>query len=233
MTAPPFPPEPELTRPAMRPRSAPLDQAVRGSRVLPADVHTTLLAVDITGFGDPSRDTGAHLRLRAMLYDHLIEAFTITGLPWWECHREDRGDGAFIVAPADTEPGYFLDPLAHQLSAILLRENRLVSHVIRIQLRMAVHYGRVHYDAHGVAGRAATHLFRLLEATEFKRAARAARAAGVDLAMIVSDPLYADVAQRGGLLNPAAYRRIHISNKETRRAPAWLWLRPGPFGWRR
>jgi hypothetical protein len=26
-----------------------------------------------------------------------------------------------------------------------------------------------------------------------------------------------------------AYRQIHVTNKETHRAPAWLWLPPGPF----
>ena len=223
MTA-PSPEEPKLVRPVVRSFPTPIGRTDRRPHLLSADVHTTLVAVDITGYGDPSRDTGVHLRLREGLYDHLVEAFTITGLPWWECHREDRGDGAFIVAPAGTEPGYFLDPLAHHLNAILRRENRLVSDTIRIQLRMAVHYGRVIYDRHGVAGRAATHLFRLLEAAAFKRAARTAAA---DLAMIVSDRLYADVAQRGGLLDPAAYRQILITNKETRRTPAWLWLPPG------
>jgi hypothetical protein len=182
-----------------------------------------MVAVDITGFGDPRRDTGAQLRLRGRLYDHLMETFDSTGLPWQDCHCEDRGDGAFIVAPPDTDPDDFLDPLAYRLNAVLRRDNRVGGGLMRLRLRMAVHHGQVHYDAHGVAGHATIHLFRLLEADAFKRALRAA---GTDLAMIVSDRLYADAAGRGGLLDCAAYRRIRITNKETRRAPAWLWLPP-------
>src|SRR3954465_2353149 len=112
MTAPPFPRKPDMTRSVMRPHLAPLGQAVRRYQILPVDVHTTLLAVDIAGFGDPGRATEVRLRLREMLYDHLNEASPTPGLPGGACHREDRGDGAFIVAPADTRPDDFLDPLA-------------------------------------------------------------------------------------------------------------------------
>jgi hypothetical protein len=40
------------------------------------------------------------------------------------------------------------------------------------------------------------------------------------LALIVSDRLYADIAHCGGLLNPATYQQIHVTNNETRRARA-------------
>lgn len=225
MTRQPDPLGPQPARTPTRPIPTPVTAGIRWHRALPPDMITTLAAVDIVAFGDPRRDIKVQLRLRDRLYETLIEAFTITGLPWWDCHCEDRGDGALIVAPPHTNPDHFLDPLAHNLDAILRRDNRLASGTMRIQLRMAVHHGRVYSDAHGVAGHAAIHVFRLLEAPTFKNTLRAA---DTDLAMIVSDQLYTDVTRRGGLLYPNAYQQLHITNKETRDAPAWLWLPPRP-----
>jgi hypothetical protein len=43
--------------------------------------------------------------------------------------------------------------------------------------------------------------------------------------MIVSDQLYTDATQSGGLINPAAYIPQRIINKETR-TRAWIWTPP-------
>ncbi|MBX6765549.1 MAG: hypothetical protein IRY90_00045, partial [Actinomadura rubrobrunea] len=93
-----------------------------------------------------------------------------------------------------------------------------------LRLRLAVHVGQVHPDAHGVAGPALVHLFRLLDAPAFKEFADAAAA---DLAMIVSDRLYTDATDTGGLVDPAAYRPLDVVSKETR-TRAWAWTPPTP-----
>jgi class 3 adenylate cyclase len=178
------------------------------------------MAVDIVAFGEKYRDVDAQALARRMLYEHLIEAFAITGLPWWDCYRQDRGDGAFVVAPPDVGVDRFLDPLPRRLAAILGRYNRLASQTTPLRLRMAVHRGYVRYDAHGVTGSATTHLFRLLDAAAFKKALVAA---GTDLGMIVSQKVYADAARRGQISSHPRYRKIHVTCKETR-ANAWLWL---------
>ncbi|MBC6457856.1 hypothetical protein [Actinomadura sp. HBU206391] len=183
---------------------------------------TTLAAVDITAFGDHRRDDDAQLHLRQAMYECLVDAFSITRLPWAACHREDRGDGVLIVTPPDVPAEALLDPLAHHLHAGLRRHNRLASETGRLRLRAAVHSGRVHRDLNGVAGHAALHLFRLLEAAAFKKAFNTS---GADLGLIVSDGLYRDASRHGGLINPAAYQRLRVSCKETR-AWGWLWLPP-------
>jgi hypothetical protein len=191
-------------------------------RRLPATMHTTLVAVDISGFC-ARRDATIQMHLRERMYRNLLDAFTMTGISWWDCHREDRGDGALIVAPPDINADLFLDPLAHHLKAVLRRDNRHANEVTRLRIRMAVHHGDVHRDSKGVAGVAVNHLFRLLDSAAFKKAFQAA---DDDLAMIVSKQLYADAVHRGGHIDVAAYRQLRITCKETRGERAWMWLPP-------
>lgn len=215
---------PQTGRHAIHPVYDPAVNRIDHPRQSLASLHTTLVAVDITGFGARHEAT-IQYHLRTRMYEHLIEAFMMTRLPWWDCYREDRGDGALIVAPPNICGDLFLDPLAHHLTAILHRYNRLTNDTNRLRLRIAVHHGDVHHDPHGITGYAVNYLFRLLEATTFKKAFHAA---GSDLALIVSDRFYTDASRRGGLINTTAYRQLRITHKETRRARAWLWIPPAP-----
>jgi hypothetical protein len=183
-------------------------------------MYTTLAAVDIIGFGSRYVAVDAQAQARQRMHELLLETFSITGLSWWDCHREGRGDGILIVVPPDVNPDRLLDPFAHHLNALLAFANRRASDTTRLQLRIAVHHGCISYDAHGVTGYNIVHLFRLLDGPAFKKAVRAARA---DLGLIVSDRLYSDATERSGLVNPGAYRRIRIACKETH-TQAWLWL---------
>jgi hypothetical protein len=179
-----------------------------------------LLAADIAAFGDPRRDNDIQIHLRQALYDHLGGAFALTGLPWTGCYLEDRGDGTLIVAPPEVDPTHLLDPLAHHMTALLRRSNKLASDTARLRMRLAVHTGRVHRDQYGLAGQTLIHLFRLLEAPAFKRALNTSDA---DLGLIASDHLYKEATARGGFFNPAAYQPLTIRSKETR-TRGWLWL---------
>jgi hypothetical protein len=156
------------------------------------------------------------------MYGCLVEAFTAMRLPWWEFHREDQGDGVLIVTPPEIPSETLMDPLAHHLHATIRRRNHLASDTARLRLRMAVHAGRIHHDEHGLTGDALVHLFRLLNAPAFKRAA-----VDTDLALIVSDQLYTDAYRNGALIDPDAYRSRRIAHKETR-TKAWIWLPPTP-----
>jgi hypothetical protein len=183
-------------------------------------MHTTLLATDIIGFGNCYRDASAQLYIRQVMYELLIEAFDITGLSWWDCYREDRGDGALVVATPDANPDRFLDPLMNHLHALLGCYARRADDSRQLRLRMAVHYGCVYHDPYGVTGHAVTHLHRLLEAPAFKRAVTTAEGR---FGAVVSDWLYTETLQHGGLIDRAAYRQLRLSCKETR-TRAWLWL---------
>ncbi|TDD62601.1 hypothetical protein [Actinomadura rubrisoli] len=193
-------------------------QPMSRPRDLPRPVTATLAAIDICGFGARS-DAGTQLHLRREMYALLVQACEITGVPWQDCYREDRGDGALFAVPPEVAADHLLDPFAHHMTALLRRYNRLAGPATRLKLRGAVHIGRVHRDDHGVAGPALVHLFRLLDAPAFRRIAGSAAA---DLAMIVSDRLYTDVTDSGGLIDPAAYTPRRITCKETR-TRAWIW----------
>ncbi|MEV3927672.1 hypothetical protein [Actinomadura coerulea] len=185
-------------------------------------MYTTLIGVDIPRFGDQRRDADAQRLLRKQMYEHLQRALEISDLPWAASYVEDRGDGALILLPSEVAPTGAMDPLAHHLTALLRRSNRLASDLGRLRLRMALHVGEVQYDKHGVLGQPLTHLFRLLEAPAFKR--RLEETPDADLAMLVSQELYQHAAATG-LINSAAYRPINIRHKESR-ACGYLWLPP-------
>ncbi|MGP4029735.1 hypothetical protein [Actinomadura sp. 3N407] len=187
---------------------------------LPSPVPTTLAAVDICRFGARS-NARTQLHLRREMYALIAEACRITRVPWAASYREDRGDGALFIVPPDVAAEHLLDPFAHHLVAVLRRYNRLSSHAAQLKLRLAVHTGRVHSDDHGVTGPALVHLFRLLDAPAFKKIA----ADTADLAVIVSDRLYTDVTEGGGLIDPTAYKPQRITCKETR-TRAWIWTPP-------
>ncbi|TDD35452.1 hypothetical protein E1287_13780 [Actinomadura sp. KC06] len=201
-----------------QPPPRPDGEVIVRPHVVPPALYATLAAVDISSFGLLG-DAHSQLHQRHQMYTRLAEACEITRIPWWDCYRHDRGDGALIIAPPDVPADDFLDPFAHHLTAVLRRSNRLASSAARLRLRVAVHAGHVHRDAHGVAGPAVLHLFRLLESAAFKKAHADGAA---DLGLIVSDRLYGDATARGGLINPDAYRPLRVSCKETR-AKAWLW----------
>lgn len=193
------------------------------TRELAPVTETTMLATDIIGFAGSYRDAPAQLHARQLMYDLLITAFEITGLPWWDCYHEDRGDGALIIAPSGISPVQFLAPLTHHLDA-LMRWDKERSGSAQLRLRIAVHHGYVYRDEYGVTGHALTHLFRILEAPAFKKAIATA---GTHLGAIISDQLYADALQRGGLINLAAYTQLRLTCKETR-TQGWLWLPSRP-----
>jgi class 3 adenylate cyclase len=183
-------------------------------------VHCAMLAVDIASFGSRDADTQRHLHDN--LYQIVENACENAGLPWSACHHEDRGDGILLIAPPIIS-AELLDPLAAHLHAALRRHNRHTSTTAKIQLRMAIHAGYIRREREGIVGYDVTHLFRLIEATEFKTRFAASQA---EFALIASNYLYDAVVQHGpGLMEPAKFQRITVSNKETR-APAWIWL-PG------
>jgi class 3 adenylate cyclase len=176
--------------------------------------YRLIVAVDIVGFTGQGRDDEVQVALRRALYLLLTEAFAAAGVPWENCHREDRGDGALIALPAAVSAAsatVVLGPLLDHIAAGVRRHNRMASEIARLRLRAAVHAGQVRVDDYGLVGRAVNHAFRLLDAPVFK-----ALVAGSDscFAVIVSDELYDSTTGH-------AYRPVIAAHKETR-APAWV-----------
>ncbi len=180
--------------------------------------HRTILVVDVEGFGDQQRTVPHQAAVRSGLYQALEQAFIASGIPWPSCHREDRGDGIFVLVPPHVPKALFTETMPGHLTCALREHNVLYSPAARIRLRMALHAGEVLFDRHGVTSQAVNLAFRLLEASELKSAL--ARSSGV-VALIVSTWFFDEVVKNSPASNPMAYRRARVTIKETS-TDAWI-----------
>ena len=171
----------------------------------PADGQVcALFAVDIAGFTSPHRDDDIRLYLHEELYQVLHKAFDGSGIPWADCFCEDRGDGVLIVVPPGIPCKGLIDPLPERLRGLIWRHNHVTREAAGIQLRAAVHIGRVEYDGHGFVGTDINLLFRMLDARPLKAALAGS---GAELALIVSDYVYRNLVCRyPSLVSPDAFR---------------------------
>lgn len=183
-----------------------------------AAVHRTILVVDVEGFGDHRRTNADQIAVRAGLYRALQQAFREANISWTDCEREDRGDGALILAPAEMTKGPFIEDLPGALADALHVHNRSHRAEERVRLRMALHAGEINYDDHGVTATAINVAFRLLDATPLK--AELAESSGV-LTVIVSSWFFDEVVRHSRTCDPATYRPVSVAVKETT-TTAWL-----------
>ena len=181
-------------------------------------VHRTIVVVDVERFGDLRRTNLHQVAVRDGLYRAMRDAFGRAGIPWDDCDREDRGDGVFILVPAEVPKSLLVEALPPALAAALRAHNGAHPGPEEIRLRMALHAGEVHYDEHGVTAAAVNLAFRLLEAGVLKVAM--ASSPGV-LAVIASSWFFEEVVRHSGAA--AAYRRIKVAVKETT-TTGWICL---------
>ncbi|MBB4905918.1 ATP-binding protein [Actinophytocola algeriensis] len=190
-------------------------------------LHGTIVVVDVVGFGDLRRTNTHQVNVRTALYRIVDDAFARSGVNWTGCHHEDRGDGILVVLPPTAAKAPLVESLPGHLLGLLSEHNAARDPEERIRLRVALHAGEVHHDDHGVAGRAVTHAFRLVDAPAFR--AVAAGSSG-DLAVIASAWFYEEVVWHSGL---TGYEQVTVGNKETT-TTAWVWspssqsTRPAP-----
>jgi tetratricopeptide (TPR) repeat protein len=173
-------------------------------------VHRTVVVVDVEGFGDQRRTNAHQVAVRDGLYRVMRQAFGRAGISWDGCGHEDRGDGVFVLVPAEVPKGLLAESLPPALVAALRAHNGTHPGPERIRLRMALHAGEVHYDEHGVTAASVNLVFRLVEAGALKAAL--AGSPGV-LAIIVSSWFFDEVVRHSGA--SAAYRRVEVAVKET------------------
>ena len=181
-------------------------------------VHRTIVIVDIEGFGDQRRTNPRQVAVRDGLYRAMREAFGCAGIPWDDCGHEDRGDGVFILIPAEVPKGLLAESLPPALVTALHAYNGTHPDPERIRLRMVLHAGEVNYDEHGVTAAAVNLAFRLLDASALKAAL--ASSPGV-LAVIASSWFFEEVVRHSG--TAAAYRPVEVAVKETT-TTGWICL---------
>jgi hypothetical protein len=197
-------------------------------------VHRSIVVVDIEGFSDERRTNWHQVAVRYGLYRAMQEAFNHAGIPWADCDHEDRGDGVFVLVPAEVPKELLVESLPPALVTALNRHNGTHKSPEQIRLRMALHAGEIRYDAHGITASAVNLAFRLLDADALK----AALAASPDaLVIIASAWFFQEVVKHSPACNAAAYRRVSVSVKETSTI-GWIYLpdhshsldRPTPDG---
>lgn len=181
-------------------------------------VHRSIVVVDVEGFGDQRRTNAHQVTVRDGLYSVMREAFGRAGISWDDCGREDRGDGIFVLVPAEVPKALLVESLPAELVAALRAHNEAHLDPERIRLRMALHAGEVRYDDHGVTATAVTLAFRLVDAGVLKDAL--AGSAGV-LAVIVSSWFFDEVVRHSRAA--AGYRPVQVAVKETRTV-SWICL---------
>jgi hypothetical protein len=194
-------------------------------------VHCTLMAVDVSGFGDPRRTCSDQEHLSDALHDMLDGAIAATGMPAGLLHIERHAEGALVVASAAVPTGLFVDDVAANLGVALRDHNRRHSELHKLRLRMAVHAGHVAFGRYAAVGPARILLYRLLESAGFRNAFD--MSAG-DLGVVVSDHVYEEVVRDGrGRIDPDDFVVMAAEHKETK-ATCWVNLGPrvaaGGFG---
>jgi tetratricopeptide (TPR) repeat protein len=178
------------------------------------------MILDVERFGDPSRTNLDQLAVRDGLYKALIRAFENSEISWSNCVTEDRGDGALILVPPEVPKSVLVSKIPAALVDAISMHNDSCPMQARIRLRMALHAGEIHRDAHGFAGTAINHAFRLVEAPPLKTALGSSP--GV-LALIVSEWYFDEVVQHDPEANPLSYRQADVNVKETQTI-AWIRL---------
>jgi hypothetical protein len=173
-------------------------------------VHRSIVVVDVEGFGDQRRTNEHQVAVRDGLYGVMREGFGQAGIPWDDCGREDRGDGVFVLVPAEVPKGLLVESLPSALVAALRAHNKAHLSPERIRLRMVLHAGEVRYDDYGVTAAAVNLAFRLVDSSAVKDAL--AGSPGV-LAVIVSSWFFDEVVRHS--VAAAGYRPVRVAVKET------------------
>jgi hypothetical protein len=185
--------------------------------------HRTVLVVDVEHFGAHDRTNPQRIEVRDGLYRALEDALARVGITFTDCHREVVGDGVLVLIPADVAKSLLVERLPRTLAAALRDHNDTHDDGARIRLRMAIHAGEVHYDNYGVVGVAVNFAHRLINSPALKEALAASSGT---LALVASDWFFTEVVRHSPGSDPAGYRRIRVTEKETDTI-AWLHLPDG------
>lgn len=86
-------------------------------------VHRTIVVVDVEGFGDRRRTNRNQVAVRKGLYRVMRDAFHHAGIPWADDGHEDRGDGVFVLVPAEVPKSLFVESLPSALVMELRAHN--------------------------------------------------------------------------------------------------------------
>ena len=108
--------------------------------------------------------------------------------------------------------------MAPRLADNLAKHNAACTAHEQIRLRMALHAGEVHQDAHGFTSTSLNLAFRLIQSPESRAALHDSH--GI-LVLIVSNWFYCEVVRHYPTAEPECFREVFIELKETKES-AWI-----------
>jgi hypothetical protein len=174
--------------------------------------------LDVAGYGARTAplQNEVQRRLPLLVTDTLAEC----GMDLDSVGHEWTGDGINAVMPADIDPTVVLPVLVRSLAANLGADN--ARSIDRIRLRMAIGVGLVEHSAAGFGGPMIIDINRLVNSTPLRSALTAYP--GADLAVALSDQVYATVIRPGYPGIPGAqFSQVNVVAKEFA-GPAWIWV---------
>jgi len=176
--------------------------------------------VDVAGYGTRTvlRQQEVQRRLRRLVEATLDRCGLILDPEIVE--HQWTGDGINVALPVDIDPSVVLPMLIRSLAAALGVDN--AQSTDRIRLRMAVSAGLIRRSVAGFSGQLIMDISRLVDSAALRDALAAAPEA--DLAVAISDHVYAMVVRPGYPGIPdGQFSHLDVVAKEFS-AAAWLWL---------
>jgi len=180
--------------------------------------------LDVAGYGTRSAPAQNEVQRRLPLL--VIDSLAECGMDLDGVEHEWTGDGINAVLPADVDPTMVLPVLIRSLAANLGADNARSAD--RIRLRMAFGVGLVEQSAAGFGGPMIVDTNRLVGSAPLRAALAAYPSA--DLAVAISDQVYATVIRPGYPGIPGSqFNRVNVVAKEFT-GPAWIWISACQWG---
>lgn len=186
------------------------------SASFPASVRMGFV-IDVAGYSRRAAREKVDLQLRVSTF--VDEVLRDLGLHLDRTHHHGTGDGMVVFLPSDIDVPWALTRLLQSASEAVAGDNRRYRD--RMRLRMAVVIGPLGPAAIGFAGDAIVAAGRMVDSEALRGAL--AGDPGADLAVLISDQLYAYVVgERHTGLRAEEFRPVDVRTKEFA-GKAWLW----------
>jgi hypothetical protein len=180
--------------------------------------YYAIAIVDIEQFG--RRKNPDQCWLRRQMYEMLETAATRAGIPWSDCHRNDRGDGVITLIPASVPKEDITESFVRELDTELGAYARRSRESVAMRMRVALHAGDVLRDAQGWVSAELNTACRLVDLPALRNAL--AQTPSARLALIVSDMWFKTVVWHGpGAIDHRSYTRVPVTTKEL---DDWAWI---------
>jgi hypothetical protein len=171
--------------------------------------HFSIVILDVESSGDLSGPEKK--QIREDLYGIVRRALDSSGIDLESVRSEDRGDGIYLLVPAEVSKRRLIDPFLGTVDDGL--SARRVGQP-GLRLRLVVHHGEVLLDDEGSSGGAVDTAFAMVDSPQLREALRDATKGR--MAVVVPDDLYLSVVRGYSSPDPQRFRMRHLETKRGR-----------------